>query len=84
MTVHFSKGFGNNGFEPTAPEVLECLASDAVGPDVDFDEWAGELGYDTDSRKDEKTYRTCRKLTGKLQRFLGDDLFTALIEGEAR
>src|SRR3990167_6696052 len=38
---------------PTAEDVLDCLASDAAGVENnrDFDEWAGDYGYDTDSRE---------------------------------
>src|SRR5258708_3606941 len=39
--------------EPTAADVLECVLSDAASfiNAAGFDDWAEELGFDTDSRK---------------------------------
>ena len=68
--VFFSKGSGHHGAEPTAKEVLECLVSDAHGVDESFEDWCGEFGYDTDSRKAEKTYKACKKSTQKLMQFM--------------
>lgn len=79
MTTYFSMGVGHNGAEPTAPEVLSCLASDAAGIEQDFESWASDLGYDTDSRKAERTYQACQRLSEKLKRFLGDGLFQELV-----
>lgn len=70
--------------EPIPPEladVLNSLRLDAEGIENarNFEEWAGEYGYDTDSRKAEETYRDCQKMAGKLARFLGvayRELFT--------
>lgn len=47
---------------PTVDEVLWSLVSDASGVrhGQTFDEWAGEYGYDTDSRKAEKAFNSCR------------------------
>jgi hypothetical protein len=62
---------------PTAPDlqnVLECLQSDAsCGAHMLFEDFAGELGYDTDSRAAEKTWRACQEARGQLQRLLGED-----------
>lgn len=68
--------------EPTAEDVLECLLSDASGADQDFEQWAGEYGYDTDSRKAEQTYRQVVAQTAKLRRFLGDDFDAYMYETE--
>jgi hypothetical protein len=46
-----------SGVAPSAAEVLGCVARDAEAQSMTFDEWAGEYGYDTDSRKAEDTYR---------------------------
>ena len=74
LTTYFSKGFGLSG-EPTAAEVLDCLASDAAGYENarDFEDWASDYGYDTDSRKAEKLYRVIGKQAEKLKKFLGDN-----------
>ena len=70
--------------EPTPPDcasVLDCLASDAASYDQsrDFDEWASDFGYDTDSRKAEKTYRVCGEQSKELRHFLGDAEYRALL-----
>jgi hypothetical protein len=73
MTIIFSQGYGITG-EPTADSVLNCLVSDAWGIDNarDFEDWAGEYGYDTDSRRAERTYNACVQQTAKLKQFAGD------------
>lgn len=81
MTVYFSQGYGHNGKEPRVCDVLDCLASDASGIENarDFADWAGEYGYDEDSRKAERTYRTTERQSLRLRRFLGDALYNALL-----
>lgn len=80
MTVYFSQGYGLAG-EPTAASVLECLASDSSSADNagSFEEWAADLGMDTDSRKAERTYRQCERQTAKLKQFLGPELYDTLL-----
>lgn len=72
MSLHFSKGCGHNGAEPTAAEVLDCLRSDAWGADELFETWANDLGFDPDSRSAEKIYNAVRRQTAKLSKFLGE------------
>lgn len=81
MTLHFSKGTGHNGAEPTADEVLDCLASDASSVENarSFEEWASEYGYDTDSRKAEKIFKTCERQAEKLKQLLGDAAYEQLL-----
>lgn len=81
MTTYFSKGYGHNGAKPTATEVLSCLASDAAGLENNnsFEDWCDEYGYDTDSRKAEKTYKACKHIASRLRTFLGDDLYNQLL-----
>lgn len=73
MTVPFSQGYGIK-HEPTAADVLDCLASDAAGfqNTRSFEEWAAEYGYDTDSRKAESTFRNVKRQTEKLMNLIGD------------
>lgn len=68
--------------EPTAAEVLDCLASDAqsVIAARDFDDWASDLGYDTDSRRAFNTYDTILAQSARLLRFLGQDNYYFLCE----
>src|SRR4051812_7060666 len=59
LTTYFSQGYGISG-APEVQDVLDCLASDAAGYEGarSFEEWCGDYGYDTDSRKAEQTYKT--------------------------
>ena len=52
MEVHFSQGLGIKG-KPDAVSVIACLADDArsVEDTGSFEEWAGDLGFDEDSRR---------------------------------
>ena len=77
MSTYFSQGEAWTT-PPTAADVLDCLASDSAGTDMDFESWASDYGYSEDSRKAEQTYKACQREAHKLQRFLGDD-FTTLI-----
>ena len=80
MTLYFSQGYGISG-EPTAADVLDCLASDAASVENsrEFEEWASDLGYDPDSRKAEKIYKTIIKQAERLKKFLGNDLYKTLL-----
>ena len=80
MTVYFSQGYGVS-HEPEVVDVLNCLADDIAGVSNarSFEEWAEEYGYDTDSRKAEKTYNVCVKKAARLLSFLGDDLYNELL-----
>lgn len=75
MTVPFFTGYGlrsrmKDG--PSAADVLDCLLSDASSADQTFEDWAGDLGYDTDSRKAERTYAAVVRQTARLRVFLGE------------
>jgi len=45
--------------KPDNIEALNCLARDAQAHHETFENWAYELGYDTDSRKAEDIYKAC-------------------------
>jgi hypothetical protein len=81
MTLTFSQGYGHNGEEPELGDVLDCLSSDAAGlaNAQDFEEWCSEFGYDPDSRKAYKTYTAVEHQASRLQTFLGDDAYDALL-----
>jgi hypothetical protein len=83
MTLYFSQGSAHTE-PPTLADVLDCLASDASTYENSgsFENWAGELGFDTDSRKAEKIYRITERQTKQLKRVLGDELFKQLLEAE--
>lgn len=81
MTVYFSMGYGHHGNEPKVADVLDCLASDASGliNAGNFEDWASEYGYDTDSRKAEKTYKLIERQSSTLRSLLGDEGFEQLL-----
>jgi hypothetical protein len=65
---------------PEAGDVLDCLASEACSVEnASFDDWAGDMGYNTDSRRAFKIYDACRKSARELKAFLGDDLYARLL-----
>lgn len=75
MTMIFTMGAGHCGREPELAEVLSCLFLDASGYDNanGFEDWCSEYGYDTDSRKAERTYRAVERQAKQLRSILGDD-----------
>jgi hypothetical protein len=83
LTVPFGMGPALTS-EPDAADVMNCLVSDAASYENagSFEEWAGEFGYDTESRKAEQTYNLIGKQAADLRRFLGDDYNAYLWETE--
>lgn len=59
--------------DPTAEGCLECLLSDSIADAESFESWCSELGYYTDSRKAERTYKSCLVVAKNMKRLLGDD-----------
>lgn len=81
LTIPFSQGSAIT-HEPTAEDVLDCLASDSAGIENargDFEEWAREYGYGTDSRTAEREFKLCEKQAEKLKAFLGDGAYEELL-----
>jgi len=66
------------------PNILDVVASLLMDGDAieygTFEEWAPNLGYDTDSRKAEATYRACLGIGLKLRAALGDQVLAELRE----
>ena len=81
MTVYFSMGYGHNGKAPKVADVLDCLSSDASGFENarSFEDWCSEYGYDTDSRKAEKIFKTVEHQAKRLSNFLGPDAYQQLL-----
>lgn len=81
LVTFFSKGFGHRGKRPTAIEVLDCLASDAMGYEnsKNLENWAIEYGYDTDSRRAEKIYYLVKRESIDLKNFLGKEAYEQLL-----
>lgn len=80
ITVPFYMGAGHTA-EPTAADVLYCLASDARAGDMSFDDFCSDFGYDSDSRKAEQTWKACVRMAPRVRRFLGEH-FDAVCSAE--
>jgi hypothetical protein len=80
LTTYFSLGSAHTS-EPELASVLSCLADDAAGAvnAQGFEDWCSEYGYDTDSRKAERTYNTIIRQAGKLESFLGPEAYSTLL-----
>lgn len=73
--------FTKRPLKPDLRDVLYSLASDASVLDCSgFEDWASDLGYDTDSRKAEAIYRACLEIALKLRNTLGEDGLARLRE----
>src|SRR5262249_44631605 len=81
LTVYFSQGPAICR-EPTAEDVLDCLALDASGLGGSFEDWCAEFDYNTDSRIGERTYRTIEKQSKQLQRLIGTAAYETLLQLE--
>lgn len=84
MSMYNKEAFENwtDPEPPTVAEVLDCLASDASSVDGagSFEDWASDLGFDSDSRKAEDTYRATAKQANELRRLLGPVDYRVLLE----
>lgn len=83
--IDWRQGTGiTDDLEPA--EVLASAARDyADARGLTFEDWAGNLGYDTDSRKAEKTYDACMAMGDKLTTLgLTDEQIDTLAEFAGR
>lgn len=66
-----------HGTKPILPKTDDVLSSLARNSDVleypRFEDWAGDLGYDPDSREAERVYRLCLAQALALRAAIGDD-----------
>lgn len=77
---HFIQGKGSV-LEPDAADVVYGLLMDASALDSPtYEQWAGEFGYDKDSRKGEAIYRACLEIALKLRAALGERVLSELRE----
>lgn len=78
--LYFSTGDGWKTV-PELKDVLDSLASDAAGYDnsENFESWAVEYGFDSDSRKAEKIYRSVKRQAEQLERIIGTDAYEELL-----
>jgi hypothetical protein len=78
--VRYGEKFTTN-FEPIPPtfdEVLECLHLDTTSIENApiWEDWAAELGYNSDSMKDHAVYQKCMEQYLKLRKFFGSQFQT--------
>lgn len=59
---------------PSLLEVCYCLGLDAQSGAESFEDFCASLGYDTDSRKARKMWKSCRKIAFKLGRELTEGI----------
>lgn len=52
-----------------------CFVSDAISGLDSFEDFCSNFGYDTDSRKAEKTWKACKRAAAKFQRISADDIY---------
>lgn len=85
MQIEYSMGSAHTR-GPQIADVVDCLAMDSAGVDGNrsFEEWAGEYGYDEDSRKAEQTYNLCVKQRDQLVNLLGHDAYQELLYSTER
>lgn len=62
--------------QPILPDACDVMASLVMDSDAiesrNFEDWASDHGYDTDSRKAEATYRACLEIGLALRAAVGD------------
>ncbi len=71
LTVDFFTGSAHRD-APNAADVLSCLCSDVSCGEESFEDFCSSLGYDSDSRKAEKTWKACSRMAPKVRKFLGE------------
>lgn len=59
-TGYYSQGPGITG-RPSEVDIFAAVLKDCDNADQDFEDWADDLGFDSDSRKAEKIWRQCVK-----------------------
>lgn len=65
---------------PTLEDVLYCLVSDSDCLDaLNFEEWASELGFNPDSRKDFAIWEECLNQSRLFRRLVGNDTALELL-----
>lgn len=72
--------------KPTLADIIDSLAVDAQTTEnvKTFEEWARELGYDTDSRKAEAIYNRVCYLAVAFQNLLGNEAYYSLLNETER
>ena len=69
MKIQFANSINAGGKAPTEYDVLTCITKSDPGS---FEDFCGEFGYDTDSRKAEKTYKAVKSEWEAVKRVFGE------------
>lgn len=65
--------FGGSAVEDISCEdVVDSLLLDARATDLDFEDWCGEFGCDTDSRKAYAIWESCKENGEQIKMLLGE------------
>lgn len=65
---------------PAAADVLYSVCLDSTENYSCFEQWAADIGFDTDSRKAEQIYNDCKIQTARAVKLFGSALFAELAE----
>lgn len=72
MTVYYSMGPAHTG-TPNYIDVFNSLLTDTSNIEgADFEEWAENLGWDSDSRKAERAFKACQETLLNLRQLFGE------------
>lgn len=82
IAIEYSQGSAHTK-APTCADILDCLASDDTRGQY-FEDWASDIGYDTDSRKAYATWEACKSSGEKLLKLLGHEAHRDLLDNVER
>lgn len=69
MRIHFGQSLAKGSTPPDEYDIIACLTKDDPGS---FENFCSDFGYDTDSRRAEKTYKAVKAEWKKMLRVFGD------------
>lgn len=73
--IPYGMGVGNGDTMPTLDDIMDSLCS--ISRDAEnalgFEDWAGDFGYDADSRKAEQVYLSHKYLANQLRSVCGGE-----------
>lgn len=72
------KAWAEGGHSVTIGYIFSLILDAGVIGHANFEDWASEFGYDTDSRKAEKIYRDCLATALKLRNGLSEKVLAEL------
>ena len=69
MRIHFGQSLAKGSTPPDEYDIIACLTKDDPGS---FENFCSDFGYDTDSRRAEKTYKAVKAEWKKMLRVFGE------------